>query len=602
MIIHGINESDKALLKADILELQAQGKKVLLSIGGANHPIVINTATQQTNFVYSLTNLVTEYNFDGIDIDIENTSLTFDVSETDFKNPTTPRIVNLINGIKEICDNFSTKKFMLTAAPETAYFRPDYNGSSKNGAYLPILHALRDHFTFIHPQFYNSGSCYGVDGELYYPGTPDFLVALSESLITGFDVKNINNEYSFFEGLRSDQVAMGLLASGSEGSGYMESAEINKALDYLIKGISFGGEYELMNQAGYPEFRGLMTWSINVDNNDHNYAFVNNAYDYFFGSESNRNPVATNDAATTRQDTAVTVNVLSNDTDANGDVLTISAIDTPQNGIAEIVLSSIVYTPQTGFTGIDTFNYTISDGNNGFDTGTVTITVNVHTGETYIITASVINIGGGSYPEFVQKMGGDILYKVGDRITFNGNAYESLINNNSWSPQDYPAGWKSIPNGAGNANGTISPDGETTVSEGQSKVFTITPDSGCVIKDVKVDGVSIGAESTYSFSNIYSDHSITAEFIENTTQNKSPVVIINAPLNNATIRQATLSPVTISVDAQDPDGSVETITINVNNQEFTGASASWTPSDFGTYIIAVTAVDDVIDNAFTSEN
>lgn len=36
-------------------------------------------------------------------------------------------------------------------------------------------------------------------------------------------------------------------------------------------------------------------------------------------------------------------------------------------------------------------------------------------------------------------------YMMGDKVRFNGKIYESVINNNSWSPADYPAGWKEVP-------------------------------------------------------------------------------------------------------------------------------------------------------------
>jgi len=49
------------------------------------------------------------------------------------------------------------------------------------------------------------------------------------------------------------------------GSGYTNPETLLSALDYLIHGIPFGGSYNLNNQNGYPEFPGLMTWSINWD-------------------------------------------------------------------------------------------------------------------------------------------------------------------------------------------------------------------------------------------------------------------------------------------------------------------------------------------------
>ncbi|MPN08390.1 hypothetical protein SDC9_155672 [bioreactor metagenome] len=60
--------------------------------------------------------------------------------------------------------------------------------------------------------------------------------------------------------------------------------------------------------------------------------------------------------------------------------------------------------------------------------------------------------------------------------------------------------------------GSISPSGSTSVNSGSSKTFTITANSGYKISDVKVDGLSVGAPSTYTFSNVTSAHTISATF------------------------------------------------------------------------------------------
>jgi outer membrane protein OmpA-like peptidoglycan-associated protein len=89
----------------------------------------------------------------------------------------------------------------------------------------------------------------------------------------------------------------------------------------------------------------------------------------------NRGPVANADAATTPRDTAVTIPVLANDTDPDGDTLSITAVTTPANGTAVASGTSVRYTPRAGFTGTDTFSYTASDGRGGTATATVTVTV-----------------------------------------------------------------------------------------------------------------------------------------------------------------------------------------------------------------------------------
>ena len=86
-------------------------------------------------------------------------------------------------------------------------------------------------------------------------------------------------------------------------------------------------------------------------------------------------PVAVDDADETDEDTSVTIDVLANDTDVDGDTLTLTSVGTPTNGTTEIVGGQIVYTPSTGFTGTDTFTYTITDEEGLTDTATVTVTV-----------------------------------------------------------------------------------------------------------------------------------------------------------------------------------------------------------------------------------
>jgi len=85
-------------------------------------------------------------------------------------------------------------------------------------------------------------------------------------------------------------------------------------------------------------------------------------------------PVALDDSATTASETAVVIDVLANDTGADGVELTIESVTEPANGTAEIVEGAVTYTPNADFAGDDTFQYTITDGATSA-TATVTITV-----------------------------------------------------------------------------------------------------------------------------------------------------------------------------------------------------------------------------------
>jgi len=89
----------------------------------------------------------------------------------------------------------------------------------------------------------------------------------------------------------------------------------------------------------------------------------------------NRPPIAADDDASTAAATPVTIDVLANDTDPDADPLAVTAAGQGANGATAINADdTVTYTPNVGFSGIDTFSYTVSDGA-ATDTGTVTVTV-----------------------------------------------------------------------------------------------------------------------------------------------------------------------------------------------------------------------------------
>ena len=89
----------------------------------------------------------------------------------------------------------------------------------------------------------------------------------------------------------------------------------------------------------------------------------------------NSTPVAVNDYATTDEDTLVTINVLANDSDVDGDALMVTD-PTATNGTVSVSLdSSIDYLPNANFNGSDTISYNVNDGNGATDSATVTVTI-----------------------------------------------------------------------------------------------------------------------------------------------------------------------------------------------------------------------------------
>jgi hypothetical protein len=85
--------------------------------------------------------------------------------------------------------------------------------------------------------------------------------------------------------------------------------------------------------------------------------------------------VAVDDAGDAANAGTVEISVLANDSDADGNALTIDSVTQGNNGTAAITSGGVTYTHDGSATTSDTFTYTVSDGNGGTDTGTVTITI-----------------------------------------------------------------------------------------------------------------------------------------------------------------------------------------------------------------------------------
>ncbi|MFE6037293.1 chitinase [Streptomyces sp. NPDC056452] len=277
----------EAEFKAAIKAKQAAGKKVLISIGGQNGQVQLASTTARDAFVTSVSKIIDTYGLDGLDIDFEGHSLSLNTGDTDFRSPTSPVIVNLISAVKSLKAKYGAG-FVLTMAPETFFVQLGYQyyGSGpwggqdpRAGAYLPVIHALRDDLTLLHVQDYNSGSIMGLDNQYHSMGGADFHIAMTDMLLTGFPVAG--DQTKVFPALRPEQVAFGLPASTQAGNGHTSPAEVTKALDCLTKKAGTScGSYQ--THGTWSGLRGLMTWSINWDRFN-NWEFQKN-FDAYFGS------------------------------------------------------------------------------------------------------------------------------------------------------------------------------------------------------------------------------------------------------------------------------------------------------------------------------
>ncbi|HET7274341.1 MAG TPA: Ig-like domain-containing protein [Longimicrobiaceae bacterium] len=145
---------------------------------------------------------------------------------------------------------------------------------------------------------------------------------------------------------------------------------------------------------------------------------------------ANQPPVAQIDAVETTVGSPVIIDVLANDSDPDGDSLTIDSISDPANGVAAVNSgATITYTPDGGFSGEDSFEYTVSDGKGGTAIGMAKVTV----------TASGTMIAFTSYRDGNQE-----IYAM----TSDGNGQTNLTEN---AGNDYRPIW--------------SPDGTTIAFE-----------------------------------------------------------------------------------------------------------------------------------------
>ncbi|PZD72635.1 Leukotoxin [Acaryochloris thomasi RCC1774] len=127
----------------------------------------------------------------------------------------------------------------------------------------------------------------------------------------------------------------------------------------------------------------------------------------------NGNPDAVDDSVTTDAGVAAIVNVLANDTDPDGDPITVDAVGDATSGTTALNDDgTVTYTPNDGFVGDDSFTYDVSDGNGGTDTA--------------VVSVSVLDDGGAA-PDIVGTGGRDFLRGTDGDDTIKGLGSKDLI-------------------------------------------------------------------------------------------------------------------------------------------------------------------------------
>ena len=208
-------------------------------------------------------------------------------------------------------------------------------------------------------------------------------------------------------------------------------------------------------------------------------------------------PVAVNDVATLPMNSSLSINVLANDTDPEGDVLTVVSTTTPSHGVTVINTDgTIKYTPTIGYSGADSFGYTISDGNGNTATANVDVTIlavnpfNAVTPRPWYLVGAAI--GNGSWNNSTSGLGAALfplsvitgnVYNVAGDGTFvytgyltSGQGFKLIRDVGGWTEQWGMTGTTYIHNGGDNI--TVATSGYYTITLNSiTNTLTIVPAS-----------------------------------------------------------------------------------------------------------------------------
>lgn len=286
-----ISPAFDAVTQAYIQSLHSAGIKVLLSLGGAStsvpnttvdfHQVVSaasSTAAFEQTFISSLEGLITQYNFDGFDFDIESG---LNAGGT-FTNPTGD-IAVLANIINTMHTNHPS--LLLTLAPQIANISATSGFDATWGNYASLVMQTHQSLAWVGIQMYNSGCAYGINLICYDPNnssSPDASVAMATDLLANWPAKTSTGQSTGFQPyishLTPSQVVLGYPApnasGSSDGSPAAVISTIKRAIQCLRTGVVSATSCDTyVPPQAYPGFGGVFDWEI-IHDEENNYNFA----------------------------------------------------------------------------------------------------------------------------------------------------------------------------------------------------------------------------------------------------------------------------------------------------------------------------------------
>ena len=272
------------------------------------------------------------------------------------------------------------------------------------------------------------------------------------------------------------------------------------------------------------DFNGTASFSYTVEDSD---GGSRSGTVFVTVSPVNDAPVATDDSGSTAAATPVSVDVLANDSDVDGDPVLLDSVGTASNGTVGIddmgtpgdaSDDRVVYTPDGGFSGSDSFTYTISDGNGGTDTATVTVSVSGPSNSAPVAGDDSVNRNEDSGTQNIDVTGNDS-DPDGDSLTYSlvsgvSNGTLTPVSNGVWAyaPQTNFNGTDSFTYEVSDGNGgtdqatvtiTVAPVNDDPVAIDDAVVTTEdnAVNVAVLTNDSDVDGDTLSVASTTNGSN-----------------------------------------------------------------------------------------------------
>jgi VCBS repeat-containing protein len=303
-------------------------------------------------------------------------------------------------------------------------------------------------------------------------------------------------------------------------------------------------------------------------------------------SPVNDAPVAAGDSSTSNEDTPATITVLANDSDPDGDALTVSIVTGPSKGQATVNADgTITYTPNANATGADSFTYTVSDGTTSSSAATVNITINA-------VNDTPLAVADSYSTDEDTALSGNVLANDSDpdlgdtrtAVLVSGPAHGTLTLNAdgsfTYTPAANSSGPESFSYRARDAAGAESPP--VTVA------ITVTPVNDAPTIAVAAGGVCLAdfrgqANLTVGDAETAAGSLLLSASSSNTTLVPNGNITLGGSGANRTVTIATVSgrsgSATVTLTVSDSEGASNTTTVTVvagtsNNDTLTGTSGA----------------------------